>query len=180
MSFEGRAVVSHLVAATLIVVAGVLLGLAVNQLRRSPLPWWAPKQVELSAPSQYLACGSDNEVKPEASGTISQSRARALLGSNDTIFVDARMPNKFASSHIRGAINLPEERIGVESQKTMEKLLRYRTVVVYCDSKACACSAQLAWILRTRYQMQNVHVLERGLGGWIRNQYPIDTLASQP
>lgn len=180
MAFDIKTVSAHLVAATIVVIAGTGIGLAVNQLRRAPIAWWAPKSVEVNSPTKFLACGSDNEVKPEASGTISLIAARKLLGTKGTIFVDARDPNQYASSHIKGAINLPETKVGVETQGTIEKLLQYENVVVYCDSKACACSAQLAWILRSRYQMKNVHVLERGLGGWLRSQYPVETLSSQP
>ena len=51
----------------------------------------------------------------------------------DTIYIDVREPNEFASGHIEGAINIPLGSIG-NGNIELEKLAKDARLVVYCRS----------------------------------------------
>lgn len=148
----------------------VLLGLGVNLLREQPVTWWNPPAPRQSTDSG--ACGTGNQVKANHPHSISQIKARQAWGKPGVAFVDAREELAFRKQRISGALQLPLENLDQKAQRTIERLLEYSVVVVYCDALACACSSQLAEILRTKYALKNVKVLEGGIGDWTKNNYP--------
>ena len=61
--------------------------------------------------------------------TISPSEAVSYIGENRTLFIDLREREDYLKGHIPGAIHMDYE----ELMQKKQELLRYQTVVLYCD-----------------------------------------------
>ena len=81
----------------------------------------------------------------------------------DVIFVDARAPESYGAGHLPEAINVyagdfDEMVLGLLDVWSPEK-----SVIVYCDSRRCGASGEMAKRLREDFLMERVFVLK---GGW--------------
>lgn len=79
------------------------------------------------------------------------------------ILVDARTPEAYHSAHIPGAINLYAGEFDTQILKLLELWSPDHSLVIYCDSRQCDASAEMAVRLREDFQMDRVYVLK---GGW--------------
>lgn len=70
-------------------------------------------------------CNSSNLVKK-----ITTDEASKMIGKKNTILIDCRTPEEFASGHIPGAMLLPLD----ELEKTVGELDKSKTYVVICRS----------------------------------------------
>jgi hypothetical protein len=114
--------------ATLIAVALSVVGLAVNAVRSSGIPWVAEKEYEILVPC------------PEPVGEaeeLAASDPRVL--SDKSLRIDARSPEEYAEWHLPSAMNLPFDWLGPppdeEVRIVAKKVATTRTqrVVVYGD-----------------------------------------------
>ncbi len=74
--------------------------------------------------------------------TAEETKARHEAG--QSLFLDARRPELFARGHIAGAQNLPADEFGERFTAIAGWLPKEAELVVYCDSKSCSLSRQLA------------------------------------
>ena len=88
------------------------------------------------------------------------------------VFVDGRTTDAFKEGHIPGAINIP---VG-EVSKQLSLLPQDKNVrlIVYCGSISCPLSYQLKKQIK-RYDYTNVQIFQRGIEGWQRFSYPLQT-----
>lgn len=91
------------------------------------------------------------------------------------VFVDGRTEAAFKSGHIPGSINLP---VG-EGEKRISGLPDDKEVrlIVYCGSMRCPLSYQLFKQLQ-RYNYKTIQIFQRGIEGWQRFGYPLQTLSN--
>lgn len=87
---------------------------------------------------------------------------------NRLLLVDVRSPNEFKAAHIRGAINVPFERVSSWEPPATKR------VVLYCSGIGCPLSGEAANILQGR-GYRNVSVLQGGLSAWTQSGYPMVT-----
>ena len=67
--------------------------------------------------------------------SINSSEAAAIMASGrDHIVVDVRRPSEFASGHIPGAVNIPNESIGSSAPASLPE--KDRLILVHCLSGA--------------------------------------------
>jgi 3-mercaptopyruvate sulfurtransferase SseA len=59
---------------------------------------------------------------------VSLSDARKAYDSQSALFIDVRDPDSFASSHIPGAINIPQDQL----LSRLEELSSARWIITYC------------------------------------------------
>jgi phage shock protein E len=83
-----------------------------------------------------LACSppSGGGASQTTQGEIGEISADALLarsGDGQTVILDVRTPEEYASGHVPGAINVPHDQ--VESRIAELEPLRGQEVVVYCE-----------------------------------------------
>ncbi|GAB4198508.1 MAG: hypothetical protein OHK0013_07730 [Sandaracinaceae bacterium] len=119
------------------------------------------------------ACAPPVAEHPEVRW-IEQEQARALVGDEGTVFVDARTVAEFETGHVPDAIAMPMD-TGVIDPRVMPLVLGARTVVAYCDTNDdCAGSRRLAGLLAEN-GVADVRVLRGGMPLWLSNDYPAES-----
>ncbi len=87
----------------------------------------------------------------------------------DAVVIDVRIPIEYESSHIKGAISLPEDEI----QMHFDELPRDKDLILYCACGGETSSARAAQILLSN-GFTRVSVLKGGLLAWLATNYPIE------
>lgn len=85
---------------------------------------------------------------------------------NDYILVDARTPDAYEVAHMPGAVNLYAGEFDTQILNVLDVWSPDRSVIVYCDSRQCDASAEMAARLREDFQMEQVYVLKGGWESW--------------
>jgi|Deesub1362B_J571_1020462.scaffolds.fasta_scaffold00022_86 rhodanese-related sulfurtransferase len=99
---------------------------------------------------------------------ITREELKKLLGKEDVVIVDVRLPEYYAKEHIPGAINIPLE----ELDKNLDKLDKDKLVVVYCASFDCRLSpVAYRKLKRLGYQVVDY---EGGMMDW-KEKYPVES-----
>lgn len=83
-----------------------------------------------------------------------------------SLLVDARAPEVYAEGHIPGAINVYNEDFDAQIGDFLEHWEPGLKVVVYCDSRLCGASEEIAERLRGDFEMSEVFVLKGGWEAW--------------
>jgi len=96
---------------------------------------------------------------------ITVTAAQAL--GERAIWVDARSEDDFEREHVPGAVLLNEDRWNELLPRMLENWAPDKTVVVYCNSKGCGASREVARRLRTQAGLSNVFVLKGGWEAWL-------------
>lgn len=86
---------------------------------------------------------------------------------DDYVLVDARSPEAYEEGHIPEAINLYAGAFDDQVIGLLEVWNPEHAVVVYCDSRQCDASEELAKRLRDDFQMDQIYVLKGGWQGWL-------------
>lgn len=85
---------------------------------------------------------------------------------DDYILVDARAPEAYGAGHMPDAINLYAGEFDVQILNLLDVWSPDRSVIVYCDSRQCDASAEMAARLKEDFQMERVYVLKGGWESW--------------
>jgi rhodanese-related sulfurtransferase len=94
--------------------------------------------------------------------TIDKDTLKEKLEKEDVILIDVLDPEEFNKSHIKGAINIPLQKIASEAKKRFKP---GDMIVVYCSNKACTASPTAARKLE-EVGFTNVHDFEGGKQEW--------------
>jgi rhodanese-related sulfurtransferase len=139
-----------------IVVVAASLAVAMNRVRPEPLPWVAD-----------FAAEARREALRQGLATIDVYGAMTMRERPGVIFLDARTAGEFATSHVAGAKNLPQEVIygDLAAATTALGLGPDDRLVVYCGDILCDKSKELAEALRTA-GFAYVTVMPDGFGAW--------------
>jgi rhodanese-related sulfurtransferase len=140
--------------ALILVLLGVGLGLAANQVSPRGLPLIAP-------------------LKPavETEAYLPLDQARQLWHGGVAIFLDAREPADFAVGHIGNALNLPAQSFAEHFGEVAPLLTPETELVLYCDGPECELSHRLATSLRQQ-GYTNLHLLFNGWTAWRQADLP--------
>ncbi len=147
--------------ATLIVMAGIALGLAANAVSPKRIPYITPPKP---------AVVDQNLITLEA--------AKELWGTGAGFFLDARAPADYAAGHIALAFSLPVEAFDEHYNNVAPMLAPDTPVVAYCDGVECELSHRLADRLRG-LGYKDVRVLVNGWTAWRTAGYQTNT-GTQP
>ncbi|RMD97333.1 MAG: rhodanese-like domain-containing protein [Deltaproteobacteria bacterium] len=100
---------------------GGLLGMGINLVRGTPLPWVAEPRfsdlLETSPGDTPLPVISIDEIAP-------------LLGQPDVVFVDIRAPGAYAAGHLPNAVSLPAARLAADPSRIRDFLFPPEWLVV--------------------------------------------------
>lgn len=99
-------------------------------------------------------------------GEITLTTAREMATSQPVLWLDARTREQYEADHIPGAVLLNEDEWNGLLLPVADLLFAASnppTVIVYCDSRACAASHQVAERLQEELGYEDVVVLH---GGW--------------
>jgi len=102
-------------------------------------------------------------------GEISLEQA-LQLPSDQRIWLDARESMAFAEAHIPGAMSLNEDDWDAGFARIFETWDGSQLFIVYCDSRACQSSAQVAERLNVELPGVDVRILKGGWQTWLENQ----------
>jgi len=113
----------------------------------SPAPAAGVKKVDLKTLSKWIKSGQ----KP--------------------VVVDARYSGSYAKSHIRGAVNLPLDRLA--DKKSLAKVGKDSTIVTYCSGPKCNASVKVAEKLSS-LGFSKVFVFAGGIQEWTAAGLPLE------
>ena len=146
----------------LLVAMAILLGIAFNSVRRSPLPYLG----DWSAGARMKTHSGENLM-------ISLDAAQTLFKRDDVKFIDARDPEEFDKGHVKGAVNLPWHDVDNYFMEIAGDLDPAVMVITYCDGETCTLSRDLALFLMDM-GFSNVRVLVDGWSLWTKNNLPVE------
>jgi rhodanese-related sulfurtransferase len=102
----------------------------------------------------------------------STREAMKLYGEPGVLFLDARLPQEYARSHIAGALDLPVERFERYYPRLKSRLRGAKTLVCYCESISCDEGARLSARLAGG-GYDNVVFMFAGWEEWQQAGYPV-------
>ena len=105
---------------------------------------------------------------------VSIEEAERLYAYNKAVFIDARAPELYAASHIRGARNIPEGSEENFIKEALADLPRNLVLIVYCDDETSAESRSVSETLTSMDKARDVRVFLRGWNQWVANELPIE------
>lgn len=83
------------------------------------------------------------------------------------LLLDARSMESFEASHMPGAVNLYVGEFDSQIVNVLDLWSPDLSIIVYCDSRQCGASEEIAQRLRSDFQMENIYVLKGGWESWI-------------
>jgi rhodanese-related sulfurtransferase len=104
---------------------------------------------------------------------LTAEEARARFDAGQTIFLDVRRAQSFAAGHVAGALNLPAEEFTKRFPEFAPMLPRETEIVIYCDSRRCELSRQMADRLG-RLGYRSVRIFYHGWEEWKQRGWPVE------
>ena len=104
---------------------------------------------------------------------LTAEEARARFDAGQTIFLDVRRASSFAGGHVAGALNLPAEEFTKRFAEFAPMLPHETEIVIYCDSKRCELSRQVADRLG-QLGYRNVKIFHHGWEEWKKRGWPTE------
>ena len=147
--------------ALIVVMLGMGLGLAANQVSPRGLPLITPAERSSTA-GEYIPL----------------DQAGQLWRRGAALFLDAREPADFAAGHIGNALNLPAQSFPEHFSDVAPMLTPTSELVLYCDGKECELSHRLASSLH-QLGYTNTHLLFNGWTAWRQAGLPT-TIGGKP
>ncbi len=95
-----------------------------------------------------------------------QSKSKILL-------IDGRSESAYHEGHILGAVNIPYMQRDYFSRQLLADVARDTPIIVYCSSKNCNTSVELAKFLSRKFGFINIQVFEGGWEEWVKGKNPI-------
>ena len=99
----------------------------------------------------------------------------AIQAKSKILLVDGRSESAYHEGHILGAVNIPYMQRDYFSQKLLSDVDRETPIIVYCSSKNCNTSVELAKFLSQKFGFINIQVFEGGWEEWVKGKNPIQT-----
>lgn len=103
----------------------------------------------------------DLSLKPDEITLSQKERLQENL-----IIVDARNERDFAKGHIRGAVNLAEDKFDSQLGDFLDVWTPESTILVYCNVGQCNSSRAVADRLKNECRIKNVFVLKDDWRKW--------------
>ena len=144
-----------------IVLLAVIVAVLGNTVRPRSLPLFAPPLWKQGADSAQM--------------TLSIEEAEHLFLHGKAVFIDARSPELYAASHIRGARNIPEGSGEKLMREALSNLAMDSVLIVYCDDETSAVSVSLSRKLAAVDKTRKIRSLLRGWDLWVANELPIES-----
>jgi rhodanese-related sulfurtransferase len=156
---------------TVILSLSLFLGLAYNQLSKSPLPIFQ----KYDAHRVDISINNTSSEEPVVHlNEIDAETVQSLVESNMAILLDARTPEDFASCHIPGAISLPISQFEKKFHTVATLLAGCNTIITYCEGIHCTDSSMLAMELHKK-GYQDIFIYKGGIEEWRELGNPVET-----
>ncbi|WOO43252.1 rhodanese-like domain-containing protein [Rubellicoccus peritrichatus] len=83
------------------------------------------------------------------------------------LWIDARSTEAFEADHISGAVNLNLDHFEDQMIAFLDVWQPNQQIVIYCDSRQCGASKEVAQRLRDDMGIDNIYVLKGGWQEWL-------------
>jgi len=160
-----RVVLSTLVRAAAITVAGVCVGLAYNALSAQGIP--------LQTPSAMTTADYVNWNLHLTGMRVLTDEAKQAFDDRSAVFIDARSRRAYAAGHIPGAIQLQGSEVETRGRELLEDHPRDIRIITYCSGGRCQSSLRLASRLTEELGFTNVGAYYEGWAAWRRAGHPV-------
>lgn len=90
----------------------------------------------------------------------------------DIPFIDARIEQRYTTSHIPEAINIPAAGSFQQKMKAASELDTAKTYVLYCNDDHCPLAHELYEFLRVS-GFESLHIMYEGFDEWLQAGYPV-------
>jgi rhodanese-related sulfurtransferase len=147
-----------LLRAAIIVIVASCIGLAVNFVSPSGIPW------VYTPPKEVVGGGATIPI-------VDENKAREFLDDGETIFLDARHDEDYAEGHVKGALSLPAPEMEDRFLEIQPLLPAESHVIVYCGGPECEMADKVALFL-AQLGYKNVEVMKAGFSAWEKAGYP--------
>jgi rhodanese-related sulfurtransferase len=153
----------------LIILIAAAVSFSVNHFRKGGLPLVGDRVPPISkaGSSGLKTAGSYGDM------IISLEEARALFLTNGAVFIDARPEEIYRSGHIKGALNLPPDRMDELLPVVAAQIPPDSLIVTYCDGESCTLSEEAALQLSAK-GFSHVQVLVNGWSVWQDARLPTE------
>ena len=94
--------------------------------------------------------------------------ATAMQWGDEALWVDARSLEDFGKGHVPNAVLLNEDDWDMLLEEFLNVWEPGRAIIVYCDSRECHASDNVARLLREEVGLERVYVLKGGWEAWLR------------
>ncbi|MCP4634064.1 MAG: rhodanese-like domain-containing protein [candidate division Zixibacteria bacterium] len=158
------------VQSIVIIVIAVVVGLVVNAA--------SPNRISLVG-TWKVAFDSTGIVKPdyyeEGDTLVTIDQAIAMYQSKRTVYIDARYPEEYDESHIKGALLLPFDEYDDYIESILEVVPPDAAIICYCTEEECDLSLYLARVLRDEEGFEEVYHLYGGYDIWLEVGMPTES-----
>ena len=153
--------------ALLILAAGIVFGVAWNALGLASRPPYGLAWIERPPASAGVVAAA-----PAPWSTLELGAFKQLYDTGGALILDARETRQYEEGHIAGAISLPFSGAPADPERVRRLDSGGRPIVVYCLSRTCELSKDLARLL-IESGKREVLVLEGGFREWEAAGYPV-------
>ncbi len=144
----------------LIMIFWAAIGLGVNAVRTTGLPWiYVP-------PEELLIEG----VKVRL---VDEKGAARFLDDPDTVFVDDRREEDYRERHVRSAVFLPEENVEERFATVQGLMPEDSRIILYCYGPECDMAEKVAQFLAQK-GYKNMMIMTAGFRAWEKAGYPVE------
>jgi len=152
----------------IILLTSVVLGLVYNQFSAKPLAVFSIYKSDTN---------TDKATGEDLTAYFTEMDAETLDGLRETgtiIILDARIPEKYGTAHIPGAVNLPIASFDVSYEATAHLMTEGKSLVLYCIGEHCIDSSLLARELYKKGHRE-IFVYKGGIEEWQAMGLPVQT-----
>ena len=167
-----KAILHDLVGLWLLLTACLIAGLALNEMRSTPLALvYTSPQSRLNQSVEKLGASSD--ATSGQKGDVDTAEMMSLSSTRSVLILDARPEIFYRLGHIPSALSLPRDDFEKEYQALQTTLQAHRDkpVVVYCSDNGCHDSQMVADALQ-KLGFANVRLFRGGWSDWESSNLP--------
>ena len=157
------------IGAILLIMLGVVSAFIVNQLSPAGIPLvgqWDPEKGVMHASPSNEAFNGRLEID-------NIDVAKLIFDGAQTIFVDARSPEDYATGHVKGAVSLSLRDFDANIESFIHRFPPEQAIVTYCSGRTCEDSHHLAQLL-LELGYERVNIMIDGFQIWEAKGYPVD------
>jgi len=144
----------------LIMFLGAAIGLGVNAVRTTGLPWVYVPPEELSIEGVKVRL-------------VDEKEAVRFLDDPETVFVDARTEEDYRERHVRSAVFLPEQDVEERFLAVQSLMPEDGHLILYCYGPECDMAEKVAQFL-AQNGYKNMMIMTAGFRAWERAGYPME------
>ena len=158
---------------SILMLAGLVVGLGINRLTKAPLPlvYQSPEERFSASLATLISTPPLNLLPPTR---IQLEQFRSAVQDRAAIILDARPSVFFKDGHVPGALNLARDNFTRDFQRLVPilKLAEEKPIIVYCSGGDCHDSRLVANALLV-LGFSNVSVFTGGWDAWSAAKLPV-------